>query len=157
MIDHLSLPVSDYARWRAFYDKALEALGCKVVLEITDAPDIIGAGYSAPGSPAPSLWIGAARMPVAAPVTPEGSTSPSRRRAAPRSMPSISRRWPPAAPTTALPACGRTITPATTPRSSSTRTATEFEAVCHLPVNPANDVCASAISVWELAIKLSIG
>ena len=72
MIDHLSLPVSDYARSRAFYDKALEALGCKVVLEITDAPDFIGAGYSAPGSPAPSLWIGAARVPVAAPVTPEG-------------------------------------------------------------------------------------
>ena len=44
MIDHLSLPVSDYARSRAFYDKALEALGCKVVLEITDAPDFIGAG-----------------------------------------------------------------------------------------------------------------
>ncbi len=72
MIDHLSLPVSDYARARAFYDKVLGALGCKVLMEITDAPDFIGAGYGATGSPGPALWIGAARVPVAPPVTPEG-------------------------------------------------------------------------------------
>ena len=72
MIDHISLPVSDYARSRAFYDKALDALGCKVVLEITDAPDFIGAGYGALGAPEPVFWIGAARVAGAAPVSPDG-------------------------------------------------------------------------------------
>ena len=47
MIDHISLPVSDYARSRAFYDKALGALGYKVAMEITDSPDFVGAGYGA--------------------------------------------------------------------------------------------------------------
>ena len=40
MIDHISLPVSDYARSRAFYDKALGALGYKVAMEITDSPGL---------------------------------------------------------------------------------------------------------------------
>ena len=72
MIDHISLPVSDYARSRAFYDKALGALGFKVAMEITDAPDFIGAGYGALGAPEPVFWIGAARVPGAAPVSPDG-------------------------------------------------------------------------------------
>lgn len=72
MIDHISLPVSDYARSRAFYDKALGALGFKVAMEITDAPDFIGAGYGALGAPEPVFWIGAPRVPGAAPVSPEG-------------------------------------------------------------------------------------
>ena len=81
MIDHLSLPVSDYARSRAFYDKALGALGCKVVMEITDAPDFIGAGYGAArrararrcGSVRPGCrWRHRSR--------PRASTSPSGRR-----------------------------------------------------------------------------
>ena len=72
MIDHISLPVSDYARSRAFYDKALGALGFKVAMEITDAPDFIGAGYGAPGAPEPVFWIGAPRVPAAPPVSPEG-------------------------------------------------------------------------------------
>ncbi len=72
MIDHISLPVSDYARSRAFYDKALGALGFKVAMEITDAPDFIGAGYGALGAPEPVFWIGAARVPGAPPVSPDG-------------------------------------------------------------------------------------
>ena len=72
MIDHISLPVSDYARSRAFYDKALGALGFKVAMEITDAPDFIGAGYGALGAPEPVFWIGAARVAGAAPVSPDG-------------------------------------------------------------------------------------
>ena len=42
MIDHISLPVSNYARSRAFYDKALAGLGYKVAVEIADSPDFIG-------------------------------------------------------------------------------------------------------------------
>jgi catechol 2,3-dioxygenase-like lactoylglutathione lyase family enzyme len=73
MIDHLSLPVSDYARSRAFYDKVLGALGCKMAMEILDAPDFIGAGYGpVSDQPEPGFWIGASRTPGVAPVTPEG-------------------------------------------------------------------------------------
>jgi catechol 2,3-dioxygenase-like lactoylglutathione lyase family enzyme len=75
MIDHLSLPVSDYARSRAFYDKALGALGHKVAMEITDSPEFVGAGYgeaASDGSPEPRFWIGAGREPGPPPVTPQG-------------------------------------------------------------------------------------
>jgi catechol 2,3-dioxygenase-like lactoylglutathione lyase family enzyme len=72
MIDHISLPVSDFARARAFYDKALAALGYKVTMEITDAPDFIGTGYGPDGTPEAGFWIGASRSPGPAPVSPDG-------------------------------------------------------------------------------------
>jgi catechol 2,3-dioxygenase-like lactoylglutathione lyase family enzyme len=73
MIDHFSLPVSDYARSRAFYDKVLGALGYKVAMEVTDAPTFIGAGYGQPGGPEPTFWIGAPQIAsTTPPVTPEG-------------------------------------------------------------------------------------
>ena len=72
MIDHISLPVSNYARSRAFYDKALAALGYKVAMEITDSPDYIAAGYGPGGLPEPAFWIGGGRQPSAPPHTPEG-------------------------------------------------------------------------------------
>lgn len=82
MIDHISLPVSDYARSRAFYDKALAALGCKMVLEMTGEPEFIGAGYGAAAAPEPAFWIGAGRPPGPAPVPPSGQhvafSAPSR-------------------------------------------------------------------------------
>ena len=73
MIDHFSLPVSDYARSRAFYDKALGTLGYNMLIEMTDSPDYVAAGYG-PSSdlPEPAFWIGAGRTAAAAPVTPEG-------------------------------------------------------------------------------------
>ena len=122
MIDHISLPVSDYARSRAFYDKALGALGYKVAMEITDAPDFVAAGYGACRLPEPAFWIGAGRAPGPAPVPPEGQHIAFR--AADRAAVDAfyAARWPRAARTTAPPACGRTITPATMPPSSSTRT-----------------------------------
>lgn len=64
--------MSDYARSRAFYDKALGALGYKVAAEITDSPDFVGAGYGNPTHPEPTFWIGAGRNPGPAPVTPQG-------------------------------------------------------------------------------------
>jgi catechol 2,3-dioxygenase-like lactoylglutathione lyase family enzyme len=73
MIDHISLPVSDYARSRAFYDKALAALGCKVAMELTDEPGYVAAGYGAVDLPEPAFWIGAGREPgLPAPVPPAG-------------------------------------------------------------------------------------
>ena len=72
MIDHLSLPVSDYALSRTFYDKALGALGCKVQMEVTDSPDYVGAGYGPGDLPEPAFWIGAGRDPGPAPVIPIG-------------------------------------------------------------------------------------
>jgi catechol 2,3-dioxygenase-like lactoylglutathione lyase family enzyme len=72
MIDHLSLPVSDYARSRGFYDKALGTLGYKVQMEVTDSPDYIGAGYGPAESRKPDFWIGAGRGVTSAPVSPVG-------------------------------------------------------------------------------------
>ena len=74
MIDHLSLPVSDYARSRAFYDKVLGTLGYKVAMEITDSPAYIGAGYgdSGSGHAEPTFWIGAGRTPGPRPASPDG-------------------------------------------------------------------------------------
>jgi catechol 2,3-dioxygenase-like lactoylglutathione lyase family enzyme len=72
MIDHISLPVSDYARSRAFYDKVLGALGYKVAMEIADAPDFIGAGYGPADLPEAAFWIGAGRTPGPPPVSPVG-------------------------------------------------------------------------------------
>ena len=72
MIDHFSLPVSDYARSRGFYDKALGTLGYKVQMEVTDSPDYIGAGYGPAESPEPAFWIGAGRGAISAPATPVG-------------------------------------------------------------------------------------
>jgi catechol 2,3-dioxygenase-like lactoylglutathione lyase family enzyme len=72
VIDHISLPVSDYTRSRAFYDKALGAIGYKVAMEITDAPDFVGAGYGPADLPEPAFWIGAAKPPGPVPITPEG-------------------------------------------------------------------------------------
>ena len=89
MIDHFSLPVSDYARSRAFYDKALGTLGYKVAMEITDSPDYVAAGYGPADLPEPAFWIGAGRPPAPPPVSPEGQHIAFRaRRTVPRSTPS---------------------------------------------------------------------
>lgn len=59
MIDHLGFPVSDYARSKAFYAKALAPLGYTLVMEIggehteSEAP---AAGFGADGKP--DFWIG---------------------------------------------------------------------------------------------------
>jgi catechol 2,3-dioxygenase-like lactoylglutathione lyase family enzyme len=72
MIDHISLPVSDHARSRAFYDKALGVLGYKVAMEVTDSSDYLGTGYGSADLPEPTFWIGAGREPGSAPVIPDG-------------------------------------------------------------------------------------
>lgn len=57
MIDHIGFPVSDYARAKAFYLRALAPLGYVLVMEVPqnehDAP---AAGFGAGGKP--DFWIG---------------------------------------------------------------------------------------------------
>jgi catechol 2,3-dioxygenase-like lactoylglutathione lyase family enzyme len=59
MIDHVGFPVSDYARSKAFYQRALAPLGYVLIMEV-------GADHTESGSPAagfgkdgkPDFWIG---------------------------------------------------------------------------------------------------
>ena len=59
MLDHIGFPVSDYARSKAFYAKALAPLGYALVMEI-GAEDteskFPAAGFGAAGKP--DFWIG---------------------------------------------------------------------------------------------------
>jgi catechol 2,3-dioxygenase-like lactoylglutathione lyase family enzyme len=65
VLDHLSLPVGDFARARAFYDALLAALGQRCVQEMEE-DDFVAAGYG--GGYEPAFWIGALKP--NAPVTP---------------------------------------------------------------------------------------
>ena len=59
MIDHIGFPVSDYARSKAFYDKALAPLGYTLVMEATAEQTESGhpaAGFGKDGKP--DFWIG---------------------------------------------------------------------------------------------------
>ena len=59
MIDHIGFPVSDYARSKAFYNKALAPLGYTLVMEATAEQTESGhpaAGFGKDGKP--DLWIG---------------------------------------------------------------------------------------------------
>lgn len=65
MIDHLSIPVGDYARSRAFYDRVLGVLGVKALMEF-NFPERSVAGYG-PGGGKPVFWVAAVNPPQ--PVT----------------------------------------------------------------------------------------
>jgi catechol 2,3-dioxygenase-like lactoylglutathione lyase family enzyme len=57
MLDHIGFPVSDYARSKAFYEKALAPLGYSLVMEVAQtANDHPAAGFGANGKP--DFWIG---------------------------------------------------------------------------------------------------
>jgi catechol 2,3-dioxygenase-like lactoylglutathione lyase family enzyme len=57
MLDHIGFPVSDYARSKAFYEKALAPLGYSLVMEVAQtANDHPAAGFGAKGKP--DFWIG---------------------------------------------------------------------------------------------------
>ena len=57
MIDHMVFPVSDYARAKAFYEKALAPLGYVLVMEVDQTEnDQKAAGFGIGGKP--DLWIG---------------------------------------------------------------------------------------------------
>ena len=57
MIDHVGFPVSDYARSRAFYQKALAPLGYGLIMEVDQIEhDAKAAGFGIDGKP--DFWIG---------------------------------------------------------------------------------------------------
>jgi catechol 2,3-dioxygenase-like lactoylglutathione lyase family enzyme len=57
MIDHIGIPVSDYARSKAFYEKALSPLGYTLIMEVQqNENDSPAAGLGAGGKP--DFWIG---------------------------------------------------------------------------------------------------
>ena len=57
MIDHVGFPVSDYARSKAFYEKALAPLGYTLIMEVQQNQfDAKAAGFGANGKP--DFWIG---------------------------------------------------------------------------------------------------
>ena len=57
MIDHIGFPVSDFARAKAFYEKALAPLGYVLVMKVRQhANDARAAGFGAGGKP--DFWIG---------------------------------------------------------------------------------------------------
>ena len=58
MLDHIGIPVSDYARSLAFYTRALAPLGIDLIMEVT--PEMTGngsaAGFGSDGKP--YFWFG---------------------------------------------------------------------------------------------------
>ena len=57
MIDHVGFPVSDYARSKVFYEKALAPLGYTLIKEVQQNQyDAKAAGFGANGKP--DFWIG---------------------------------------------------------------------------------------------------
>ena len=57
MIDHVGFPVSDYARAKAFYEKALAPLGYTLVKEVQENQfGAKAAGFGIKGKP--DFWIG---------------------------------------------------------------------------------------------------
>ncbi len=59
MIDHTGIPVSDYARSKAFYEKLLTTIDASLLMEVT--PEQTGDGSWAAGfgrDQKPSFWIG---------------------------------------------------------------------------------------------------
>ena len=60
MIDHMSLPITDIARSRAFYDAVLAPLGYARVMD-EDHAEYVASGYGPDGGdhPEPTFWIGA--------------------------------------------------------------------------------------------------
>jgi catechol 2,3-dioxygenase-like lactoylglutathione lyase family enzyme len=57
MLDHIGFSAADYARSKAFYEKALAPLGYVLVMEVQQTEnDSPAAGFGAGGKP--DLWIG---------------------------------------------------------------------------------------------------
>lgn len=59
MIDHLGIPVADYRRSRAFYERALAPLGYVVIMEVTRemTGTYEGCGFGPVGG-RPKFWVG---------------------------------------------------------------------------------------------------
>ena len=60
MLDHIGFPVSDFARSKAFYERALAPLGYRIVKAISLSDD--GDGYAGFGDRRPQFWIGTGKL-----------------------------------------------------------------------------------------------
>ena len=57
MLDHIGIPISDYNRSKAFYERALTPLGYSLIMEAPQTGgDVSAAGFGADGKP--DFWIG---------------------------------------------------------------------------------------------------
>jgi catechol 2,3-dioxygenase-like lactoylglutathione lyase family enzyme len=58
MLDHIGIPVSDYATSKSFYERTLAPLGVALVMEVTpeQTGDDYACGFGAQGKP--YFWIG---------------------------------------------------------------------------------------------------
>lgn len=65
MLDHIGLPVSDFARSRAFYGAALAPLGLSLVMEVSaeETGSAAHAGFGQGGKP--FFWIGSSAGSIA--------------------------------------------------------------------------------------------
>jgi catechol 2,3-dioxygenase-like lactoylglutathione lyase family enzyme len=61
MLDHVGIEVSDLDRSRAFYERALEPLGIRLLMEFEGA---VGFGKETEHGPKPFFWIGARGRPA---------------------------------------------------------------------------------------------
>lgn len=58
MLDHIGIPVSDYAKAKAFYERVLASLGVHLIMEVT--PEETGDGWACGfgSQDNPFFWIG---------------------------------------------------------------------------------------------------
>ena len=56
MINHISLPIADFERSRAFYDRVLATLGSQRIMDV-DEGGVVACGYGGPDHEQ-SFWIG---------------------------------------------------------------------------------------------------
>ena len=57
MLDHVGIPITDYKRSKAFYEKALAPLGYSLIMEVPQTGGgHVAAGFGADGKP--DFWIG---------------------------------------------------------------------------------------------------
>lgn len=61
MLDHIGLPVSDFAKSKAFYETVLASLGIRLLMDMDLSDDGGPAGYAGFGVERPQFWIGTGR------------------------------------------------------------------------------------------------
>ena len=119
MLDHVGFPVSDYARSKAFYLRALAPLGYGLVMEVS--PEQTGGGsHGGFGPQGAAAVLDRHRQAYPGP----GAFRLHGERPGGRSRVSMTPRCKPAARTTVRRDCGRSITPIITAPSSWTPTGT---------------------------------
>ena len=63
MLDHISIAVSDYARSKAFYERALAPLGIALIMEVDTSAGATGQHGGFGSDRKPYFWIGAGTSP----------------------------------------------------------------------------------------------